>query len=95
MNPWEKKIDELLERADEMHDFIQYLLQERTKLMLEIEEKTHKIAELEQGVAHPQETDQSSSTINLEDIRKSIDVYIQEIDTYLHRLGEKEPTQVI
>lgn len=93
MQDLSEKIDTMMLKAARMHQFIQYLLQERSVLQSEVAQLQAQNAVFEEEIARLQNENQeklqkSPNSSDVSEVKQRIDVYIQEIDQYLKKIND-------
>lgn len=87
-----EQLDAMMQKADRMQQFIQYLLKERESLQVQVlhlaQENAVLTEEIENKTLENLPIEDTRKSAEVREVKQKIDVYIQEIDSYLKKIND-------
>lgn len=87
-----EQLDAIMQKADRMQQFIQYLLKERESLQAQVlhlvQENALLTEEIENKTLENLPIEDIQKNTEVREVKQKIDVYIQEIDSYLKKIND-------
>lgn len=87
-----EQLDAMMQKADRMQQFIQYLLKERESLQAQVlllaQENAILTEEIENKTLENLPIEDTRKSAEVQEVKQKIDVYIQEIDGYLKKIND-------